>query len=102
MALKIKVTRMYPYEGENTQAFFDVKVALSGYEFFFNDLTLVKKSDGAGLFVGFPSRPGKKDGEYFHFCNANKKAKEEIEKVAVGEFKKKSNEKNSSSGAEKA
>ena len=79
MALKIKVTRMYPYEGENTKAFFDVKVAISSYEFFFNDLTLVKK----------------KDGEYFHFCNANKKAKEEIEKAAVVEFKKK--EKNASS-----
>ena len=90
MALKIKVTRMYPYEGENTQAFFDVKVAIASYEFFFNDLTLVKKKDRDGLFVGFPSRPGKKDGEYFHFCNANKKAKEEIEKAAVMEFKKKS------------
>ena len=95
MALKINVTRMYPYEGENTQAFFDVKVAISSYEFFFNDLTLVKKKDGEGIFVGFPSRPGKKDGEYFHFCNANKKAKEEIEKAAVLEFKKK--EKNASS-----
>jgi DNA-binding cell septation regulator SpoVG len=93
MALKIKVTRMYPYEGENTKAFFDVKVALSGYEFFFNDLTLVKKKDGGDPFVGFPSRAGKKDGEYFHFCNANKKAKEEIEKVAVAEFKKKEKEK---------
>jgi DNA-binding cell septation regulator SpoVG len=90
MALKIKVTRMYPYEGENTQAFFDVKVAIASYEFFFNDLTLVKKKDGDGLFVGFPSRPGKKEGDYFHFCNANKKAKEEIEKAAVMEFKKKS------------
>ena len=90
MTLKINVTRMYPYEGENTKAFFDVKVALSGYEFFFNDLTLVKKKDGEGLFIGFPSRPGKKEGEYFHFCNANKKAKEEIEKAAVIEFKKKS------------
>jgi len=96
MALKIKVTRMYPYEGENTQAFFDVKVAIAGYEFFFNDLTLVKKKDGEGLFIGFPSRPGKKEGEYFHFCNANKKVKEEIEKVAVEEFKKKSKEKGSS------
>jgi DNA-binding cell septation regulator SpoVG len=84
---------MYPYEGENTKAFFDVKVALSGYEFFFNDLTLVKKKDGEGLFIGFPSRPGKKEGEYFHFCNANKKAKEEIEKAAVVEYKKKEKEK---------
>jgi|GEM_PF-2016205 len=89
MALKINVTRMYPYGGENTQAFFDVKVTLSGYEFFFNDLTLVKKNDGAGLFVGFPSRPGKKEGEYFHFCNANKKVKDEVEKVAIAEFNKK-------------
>ena len=48
MALKIKVTRMYPYEGENTQAFFDVKVAISGYEFYFNDLTLVKRKMGKG------------------------------------------------------
>jgi DNA-binding cell septation regulator SpoVG len=97
MALKINVTRMYPYEGENTKAFFDVKVALSGYEFFFNDLTLVKKKDGEGLFIGFPSRPGKKEGEYFHFCNANKKAKEEIEKVAFAEFEKKT-KKDASSG----
>ena len=89
MALKINVTRMYPYEGENTKAFFDVKVGLSGYEFFFNDLTLVKKKEGDGLFIGFPSRPGKKEGDYFHFCNANKKAKEEIEKVAMTEYKKK-------------
>ena len=89
MALKIKVTRMYPYEGENTQAFFDAKVGIGGYEFFFNDLTLVKKKDGTGLFVGFPSRPGKKDGDYFHFCNANSKAKGELEKAAVAEFKKK-------------
>jgi DNA-binding cell septation regulator SpoVG len=51
---------------------------------------LVKKKDGEGLFIGFPSRPGKKEGDYFHFCNANKKAKEEIEKAAVMEFKKKS------------
>jgi DNA-binding cell septation regulator SpoVG len=97
MALKINVTRMYSYEGENTKAFFDVKVAISGYEFFFNDLTLVKKKDGDGLFIGFPSRPGKKEGEYFHFCNANKKAKEEIEKVAVAEFEKKA-KKDASSG----
>ena len=89
MALKINVTRMYPYEGENTKAFFDVKVGISGYEFFFNDLTLVKKKEGDGLFIGFPSRPGKKEGDYFHFCNANKKAKEEIEKAAMAEFKKK-------------
>ena len=89
MALKIKVTRMYPYEGENTQAFFDVEVAIAGYEFSFNDLTLVKKKEGEGLFIGFPSRPGKKEGDYFHFCNANKKAKDEIEKAAVAEFKKK-------------
>jgi DNA-binding cell septation regulator SpoVG len=92
MALKIKVTRMYPYEGENTKAFFDVRVAIAGYEFFFNDLTLVKKKDGDGLFVGFPSRPGKNEGDYFHYCNANKKAKEEIEKAAVNEFKKKTKE----------
>ena len=89
MALKISVTRMHPYEGANTQAFFDVKVALSGYEFYFNDLTLVKKKEGTGLFIGFPSRPGKKEGDYFHFCNANKKAKEEIEKAAMAEYKKK-------------
>ncbi len=95
MALKINVTRMYPYEGENTKAFFDVKVALSGYEFYFNDLTLVKKKEGDGLFIGFPSRPGKKEGDYFHFCNANKKAKEEIEKAAVVEFKKKTKTKES-------
>ena len=100
MALKINVTRMYPYEGENTQAFFDVKVAISSYEFFFNDLTLVKKKDGEGIFVGFPSRPGKKDNEYFHFCNANKKAKEEIEKAAVAEFKKKAKAKETSSKPE--
>jgi hypothetical protein len=49
------------------------------------------------LFIGFPSRPGKKEGEYFHFCNANKKAKEEIEKVAVAEFEKKA-KKDASSG----
>ena len=97
MALKISVTRMYPYEGENTKAFFDVKVALSGYEFYFNDLTLVKKKEGEGLFIGFPSRPGKKEGDYFHFCNANKKAKEEIEKAAVAEFNKKSKTKESAS-----
>ena len=30
MALKINVTRMYPYEGENTKAFFDVKVGYRG------------------------------------------------------------------------
>ena len=95
MALKINVTRMYPYEGENTKAFFDVKVALNGYEFYFNDLTLVKKKEGDGLFIGFPSRPGKKEGDYFHFCNANKKAKEEIEKAAVVEFKKKTKTKES-------
>jgi DNA-binding cell septation regulator SpoVG len=95
MALKIKVTRMYPYEGENTQAFFDAKVVIAGYEFYFNDLTLVKKKDGSGLFVGFPSRPGKKEGDYFHFCNANPKAKGEIEKAAVAEFKKRSKEKES-------
>ena len=89
MALKIKVTRMYPYEGTNTQAFFDVRVGIARYEFFFNDLTLVKKNDGSGLFVGFPSRPGKNEGDYFHFCNANKKAKEEIEKTAIAEFKRK-------------
>jgi hypothetical protein len=66
-----------------------VKVAIAGYEFSFNDLTLVKKKEGTGLFMGFPSRPGKKEGDYFHFCNANKKAKDEIEKVAIAEFKKK-------------
>jgi DNA-binding cell septation regulator SpoVG len=93
MALKINVTRMYPYEGENTRAFFDVKVAISGYEFYFNDLTLVKKKDGEELFIGFPSRPGKKEGEFFHFCNANKKAKAEIEKAAMAEYKKKENDK---------
>jgi DNA-binding cell septation regulator SpoVG len=48
------------------------------------------------LFIGFPSRPGKKDGEYFHFCNANKKAKEEIEKAALVEYKRKAAEKASS------
>ncbi len=92
MALKIKVTRMYPYDGENTQAFFDAKVGIAGYEFFFNDLTLVKTKEGNDLFVGFPSRPGKNEGDYFHFCNTNKKAKEEIKKVAVAEFKKKAKE----------
>ena len=97
MALKIKVTRMYPYEGENTQAFFDVEVAIAGYEFSFNDLTLVKKKEGEGLFIGFPSRPGKKEGDYFHFCNANKKAKDEIEKAAVVEFKKKAKGKDTAS-----
>ena len=89
MSLKISITRMYPYESEHTQAFFDVKVAIAGYEFSFNDLTLVKKKEGTGLFMGFPSRPGKKEGDYFHFCNANKKATDEIEKVAIAEFKKK-------------
>jgi DNA-binding cell septation regulator SpoVG len=98
MALKINVTRMYPYEGENTRAFFDVKVAIAGYEFFFNDLTLVKKKDGEELFIGFPSRPGKKEGEFFHFCNANKKAKTEIEKAAMAEYKKKAKGKEPSDG----
>ena len=97
MALKIKVTRMYPYDGEDTQAFFDAKVVIAGYEFYFNDLTLVKKKDGSGLFVGFPSRPGKKDGEYFKFCNVNSKAKGEIEKAAVAEFKKRAKEKEAAS-----
>ena len=62
---------------------------------YFNDLTLVKKKEGDGLFIGFPSRPGKKEGDYFHFCNANKKAKEEIEKVAMAEYKKKAKAKKS-------
>ncbi len=87
-------------KGRIRKAFFDVKVAISSYEFYFNDLTLVKKKDGEGLFIGFPSRPGKKDGEYFHFCNANKKAKEEIEKAAVVEFKKKSKEKGTAPSGE--
>lgn len=94
MALKIKITRMYPYVGENTQAFFDAKVVTpGGYEFYFNDLTLVKTKEGNDLFVGFPSRPGKNEGDYFHFCNTNKKAKDEIKKVAVAEYKKKTAEK---------
>jgi DNA-binding cell septation regulator SpoVG len=77
-----------------------VKVGISGYEFFFNDLTLVKKKEGDGLFIGFPSRPGKKEGDYFHFCNANKKAKEEIEKAALAEYKKKAKSKESAPAGE--
>ena len=34
--------------------------------------------------VAVPSRPGKNEGEYFLFCNADQKAKEEIEKAAAG------------------
>ena len=79
-------------KGRTPRRFFDVKVGISGYEFFFNDLTLVKKKEGDGLFIRFPSRPGKKEGDYFHFCNANKKAKEEIEKVAMAEYQKESQE----------
>ena len=100
MALKVKVTRMYRYEGENTQAFFDVNCAIAGRTFYLNDLTLVRKSDGSGLFMGFPSRPGKEEGEYFRFCNVDKKTKEEIEKVAIVEFDKKAKGKEKPSSGE--
>ena len=100
MAIKVKVTRMYPYEGENTKAFFDVNCVVAGRTFYFNDLTLVRKNDGSGLFMGFPSRPGKEEGEYFRFCNVDKKTKEEIEKVAVAEFNKKTKGKETAQAGE--
>ena len=88
MALKIIITRMLPYEGEDTKAFFDAKCAIAGYEFFYNDLTLVK-SKKTGLFVGFPSKPGTEAGKYYKYSWANDKAREELLRVAIADYHKK-------------
>ncbi len=63
MGLKVRITRMFPYDGEHTKAFVGAKVQISGRVFGYNELTLVKKKEGNGLFLGLPSRPGRQEGE---------------------------------------
>src|SRR5258708_31917138 len=67
MSLKIRITRMYPYEGEHTRAFLGVKCQMSGRVFGYNELTLVKKKEGDGLFLGLPRVQASKRGNIMTF-----------------------------------
>lgn len=87
--LKVRITRMFPYDGEHTKAFVGAKVQISGRIFGYNELTLVKKKEGNGLFLGLPSRPGRQEGEYHDICYMDPNTRKEIEKVAIAEYEKK-------------
>lgn len=87
MALKVKIKRMYLFEGENIKAYLDVLVNAYGYEFGFNDMTL--RTGKNGYFIGFANRPGKNEGEFHDFYYMNKKAKDEISRAVLDEFKRK-------------
>jgi len=93
MGLKVRITRMYPYDGEHTKAFVGAKVQISGRVFGYNELTLVQKKDGNGLFLGLPSRPGRQEGEYHDICYMDPNTRKEIEKIAIAEYEKKVKEK---------
>lgn len=100
MGAKVKITRMYPYDGEHTKAFVGAKVLISGRTFGYNELTLVQKKDGNGLFLGLPSKPGPQEGEYHDVCYMDPNTRKEIEKAAISEYEKKMKEKNSASSGE--
>jgi DNA-binding cell septation regulator SpoVG len=89
MGLKVRITRMFPYDGEHTKAFVGAKVQISGRVFGYNELTLVKKKEGNGLFLGLPSRPGRQEGEYHDICYMDPNTRKDIEKVAIAEYEKK-------------
>src|SRR3990170_4331597 len=88
MGLKVRITRMFPYGGEHTKAFVGAKVQISGRVFGYNELTLVKKKDGSGLFLGLPSRPGRQEGEYHDVCYMDPNTRKDIEKAAIAEYEK--------------